>query len=252
MSDEQHPTITIKTNQLIFAIFKAALYPTQCPLTEEDEAEIKRKVQKVMDIPEDSSQKYTQSISAIIGFYAGYLNIESRAVRQYAKNSKKEILAEVKQVKLDLKTDEITNLLGLTHGAMRWLWFFHPHDECDDITFVGWYRVTAEKQLVVLEAEAKNRNKDLFVLSSSNCTVEDIDDRNIFIQLLLTAQDYRPEKLPQINDMMDQLKALMHRLHSKDSKKKQLKRVEQLYLLLYYYSNLVRQLMSMPPLTRSA
>lgn len=243
MSGEQHPIFTSETNRLTFAILKAALYPTQSSLTEDDKATINSKIQQIIDIPENSSQKYIQLNSSIIGFYAGYLNIESKAVRQYAKNNKEEILEEIKKPTFNPKTDKIVNLTKLIFGAMRWLWFFHPHDECDDITFVGWYRETAEKQLAVLEAEAKKKDKDLFSSPASDWTIENITERNTFVQLLLTAQDYRPNKLRQISKMMNQLRAPHKTLPRK---------VEKLYLLLYYYSNLVRQLMSMPPLTRSA
>ena len=244
MSGQQHPIITGKTNQLVFAIFKAALSSSdRYLLTEDDKAKIEKIVKKVVNIPENNKN------IAKIGFYAGFSNIESKTVRQYAKKIKKEILAEIEETRLDLKTAKITNLLGLVHGAMRWLWFFHPHDECDDITFVGWYRVTAEKQLVVLEAEAKNNEEDLFSLPTPDYTIEDIKNRSTFIQFLLTAQDYRPEELEKINTMMTQLKTSMCRLHNEDSRKKH---AEQLYLVLYYYSNLVRQLIDIPPLTRSA
>ena len=247
MSGEQHPTFIHPTNQKLFAVFKAALDPKKCRLRDEDEDEIKREVKEVIDIPSNSNQKYNQYNSATIGFYAGFLNIESEIVRDYAKKNKKMILDALKKNKI-----KIAHLLRLTHGAMRWLWFFHPHDKCDDVTFVGWYRVTAEEPLARLE----EKNHDLFDLQTS-IHIKDCEKRDMFIELLLTAQDYRPKEITRIKTMMTQLRALMSELQRKlyaaqkrknngktEEHWKKLEKVEHLYLLLYYYSNLVQKLTS--------
>jgi len=262
MSGEQHPTFIHPTNQKLFAVFKAALDPKKCRLTDEDEDEdeIKREVKEVINIPSNSNQKHNLSNSAIIGFYAGFLNIESEIVRDYAKKNKKMILDALKKKKI-----KTVHLLRLTHGAMRWLWFFHPHDKCDDVTFVGWYRVTAEEPLARLEAiEAKKTpNHDLFDLQTP-IHIKDCEKRDMFIELLLTAQDYRPKEITRIKTMMTQLRVLISELQRnldaaqkrKNKGKtegywKKLEKVEHLYLLLYYYSNLVQKLTSTQLLTQS-